>query len=103
MITDESQITKEKTETGEIWTTPWRYSRVEAYVDLSDCSQFMHDYLASQNWELEPFTTIEDDDEHSRHRAVCTLTFSASASSAPPAPQSTSPPSETSPGSTSGQ
>lgn len=75
MIINEADITKEKTDEGEIWTTPWRTSRVEAYVDLVDCSQFLHDYLATFDPWPQYETTLEDDDENSRHRAYCTLTI----------------------------
>lgn len=72
MILDESQVEKTSTETGELWTTPWRYSRVEAYTDLIDIQDYVHAYTLEKSFTSE--SILEDDDDNSRHRARCSLT-----------------------------
>lgn len=71
MIVDETQLTKEKSEDGETWTTPWRMTRSEAYVDLVDATDYATRHGQENNLSVAP--ALEDDWDENRHRAVYTF------------------------------
>lgn len=71
MIVSEEQLTKEKTDEGEVWTTPWRMTRSEAYVDLVDATDYAQRY--GEKAGMKAAATLEDEWEKNQHRAVFTF------------------------------